>query len=691
MPTAAELAAQGIQIDPHTGQPIQWEAARAPSMGMVGVNPQSIALLKSAGLWKPEYDAAMPQPQSDVAGRAAANREWQESPQYKEIVASLAGLSQGQSRQDYQLTDYLRDPSGKVVGQNTFKNVGDSLRTNDYLSMAAVVGGGLAAGSALGAAGYGANVGLGSMSAGATSAGFGAGGLSGAGSAAVGAGATAGKMTAEQAAIMAANGMTDAQIAAAATAMGDTAMAANFAAGAGYSGAAAAGAGALTPTGTEAGIGALPEVAGANLATVGAGAGAAAAGGGAAAAAAGAGGMNAGNWIQLAGMGLGAIGAKNAGDNATDAANRATDAARASADATAALGREQLDFTKTQYYDSKPQRDAAAATALEVSKAQLASQQQQDALAAEYANYNRTTFRPLEQGIVKGAQEYDTPEKRAAAAASAIADVDMGMAATQQSRARQLAANGVNPGSAKAMSIMGSMGLDQARSGAGAAYQARKGVEADGYSRQVNAASLGRNLPANQNAAASLALTAGNSAVGNAVNGVNVNNAGVAGMQAGYGQAASASSAAGGLYNQAAASAQRAADTSAQLWSNLGTAAGTAASRWSDENLKEDVTEGDPDAALAEVTATPIKNWRYAPAALAKEGISMPADEMGENVGPMAQQANATMGEKVAPGGKQLNMHNLVGKALLSVQALDKKVAGLAAMIQKGQLQGAAL
>ena len=265
--------------------------------------------------------------------------------------------------------------------------------------------------------------------------------------------------------------------------------------------------------------------------------------------------------VELAKLGLTGIGALagyTSSDKATDAANKATNAASQSAADASALGREELDFTKQQYADAKPYRDAAAKTAQEIAEAQLASQKQQDALAAEYAEYNRSTFRPLERGIVADATGYDTPEKRNAEAAAATANVDKRFAAVNDATARRLAASGIDPGSTRAMSVMDGQSIEQAKAGAGAAYVARKGVETTGFARKMDAASLGRNLPSNQATSAQLALTAGNSATGNAGAAVNAINSGVPQMQNAYNGAMQGASVSGGLYSSAAQLAQRA-------------------------------------------------------------------------------------------------------------------------------------
>jgi hypothetical protein len=165
-----------------------------------------------------------------------------------------------------------------------------------------------------------------------------------------------------------------------------------------------------------------------------------------------------------------------AAEGPEDAAYANTQAQSAAASESTKLGRERLDFEKKQYEEGKVNRDRVTDRAIAVSDAQLASQKQNDALSKEYADYQRNTFRPLEQGIVSDAAGFDTPEKRQAAADAAMADVNKGFSAVNSARARQLAAEGVDPGSTRAMSVMQGQDVDQALGNASAARASRRSV-----------------------------------------------------------------------------------------------------------------------------------------------------------------------------------------------------------------------
>lgn len=359
----------------------------------------------------------------------------------------------------------------------------------------------------------------------------------------------------------------------------------------------------------------------------------------------------------------------------------------AAAKANAEIAKEALAWYKQRDAEAAPMRDALGEKALEVADQQLASSKANDALSQEYADYQRKTYRPLEQGIVADAEGYDTPEKRQQAADAAVADVNSSMAAMREARARRLAAEGINPGSTRAIAALDGMEVEQAKAGSLAARQARLGVETTGFARKMDAASLGRNLASNQATSAQVALQAGSSSVNNASMPAQAANQGAATYGAGFQTAISGNNSSGSLFNSAAATQASANDGA---WGALGQLGGAAISKWSDQNLKMDVAEEDPEQALSEVAATPIKSWRYDPAKLAARGIEVPPEDMGQNTGPMAQDAQATMGEKVAPGGTKLNIGNLVGKVALSVQALDAKVNKLAQMIGAGQIQAGA-
>ena len=79
-----------------------------------------------------------------------------------------------------------------------------------------------------------------------------------------------------------------------------------------------------------------------------------------------------------------------------------------------ALGREQLQFARDQYADIKP-------LAQQIAAQQMAAQQQQMTQAQDYYNYQKDTFRPVEQGLVRDAQNFSTEGYREQMAGQAAA------------------------------------------------------------------------------------------------------------------------------------------------------------------------------------------------------------------------------------------------------------------------------
>jgi hypothetical protein len=362
------------------------------------------------------------------------------------------------------------------------------------------------------------------------------------------------------------------------------------------------------------------------------------------------------------------------------------------AEATAALSKEALDWYKQVRIEDAPARKRLEDKAYEVADQQLQSSRTQDALAKDYDAYNKSTFRPLEQSIVADANAFDTPQRRQAAADEAMADVNKGFAATNSAAARTMAANGLDPGSARAMAVQEGRSVDQAKANAGAAFTARRGVETIGAARKMDAASLGRGLASNQATSASLALTAGNNAVANTGVPVNSNAQANAQMGQGFSTAMQGQQISGNLYGQQA----QIQGQDSGLFGALGGVAGAFAGSTSgsamlaglsDVNMKTDIKDMSDEEALAANNATPVQKWKYDPAAMAEKGIAMEPGMEGEKIGPMAQDVQKNMGDKAAPGGKKIDLVTMNGVTMKAVQALDKKINRIAEMIGAGALQ----
>lgn len=169
------------------------------------------------------------------------------------------------------------------------------------------------------------------------------------------------------------------------------------------------------------------------------------------------------------------------------------------------------------YYQSRDAATAALmaeanAIAAGVAEAQIGVMNQQIEIADDYHQRNINTFWPLEDTLVADAMNYDTPEKREAEAASAIADVGLQYGIEQQAQQRNKTRMGVNPASGNMDAMTNQLSLSAASAKSAAGNQARDNVELQGWARGMDAASLGRNLASAQATAANTAVSAGNSA-----------------------------------------------------------------------------------------------------------------------------------------------------------------------------------
>lgn len=172
-----------------------------------------------------------------------------------------------------------------------------------------------------------------------------------------------------------------------------------------------------------------------------------------------------------------------------------------------ALGREQLEFSKQQYAEMKPFVTQLATTMAD-------AQQQQMTQAQDYYDYAKSTFRPVEQGLVKQAQEFDTEAYRQQLAAKAAADAAKAFQGAQGVSMREATRRGVNPASGAFGAAANANALGLAAMQTGAQNQARQQAEQLGWARKMDVTGLGRGLAGASTAAYSGATSAGQTAGG---------------------------------------------------------------------------------------------------------------------------------------------------------------------------------
>lgn len=388
----------------------------------------------------------------------------------------------------------------------------------------------------------------------------------------------------------------------------------------------------------------------------------------------------------------GLLGGKGGGGQAApdmSAQNIAAQSQSDTAKVQAQLGQDQLAWAKQIYGDTAPDRAQAIADTHNVTQAQLQSMAQQNGIAADYDNYNKSVFRPLEQGIVSDAANYDTTARRQQAAGDAMSDVATQFDNQAQQDARSAAASGVDPSSGNFAATRAMTGVNEAASKAAAGTTAIRNVEAIGTARKMDAASLGRNLPSNQATSAQIALSAGSGAAQSAqgigainAQGQQILNSGYGGAQNALAGAQNGYAGAGRIYGNMADQRINVDKANAASMQGIGSAIGSFAGSnagsnmiagWlSDENEKTDIKSTSPDKALKAIEDTPVKSWAYKKGSVADDGGQT-------HTGAMAQDMQANMGNDVAPGGKMLDPISLHGVTMNAIKALSHKVNKLAA------------
>jgi hypothetical protein len=142
--------------------------------------------------------------------------------------------------------------------------------------------------------------------------------------------------------------------------------------------------------------------------------------------------------------------------------------------------------------------------------------------ATEDRAETRARFRPVEDRYIADAATYDSPERKAAMANEAAADVRQQATIGRGTTMRRDAALGILPGSGRAMETASRDAMSESLAAAGAANGARRGVEATADGMRANVINLGKGMAVNPATSLGLANQAGS--------------AGFSGQMGGYGQ-----------------------------------------------------------------------------------------------------------------------------------------------------------
>lgn len=329
------------------------------------------------------------------------------------------------------------------------------------------------------------------------------------------------------------------------------------------------------------------------------------------------------------------------------------------AQANAQVAQDALDWFKGEAARTQGQRDQTVATQNAVAQGQLDAMRTQQGLAQDYADYNKTTFRPLEQRIVSDAQSYDTPGRQQAAADQATADVRSATTRAMGAQSRNLGRMGYSMGGTNAVKMAQQAALAEA----GAATGARRNVEATGRAMRMDAASLGRGLPSAQATAMQTGISAGQGAVGaaGAANGSAASGADLMGRGFSTGIAGNQSS--GNLYAQSADLSTRS-NLGGMMAGVGGIMQGMGAMGWSSKKLKRRGARMSDEEALEANNNLETDTWTY------KDGVA----DSGTHAGPYAEDVQREFGDDAAPGGDMVNLEVMAKNNAKAIAALTKEL-----------------
>lgn len=347
------------------------------------------------------------------------------------------------------------------------------------------------------------------------------------------------------------------------------------------------------------------------------------------------------------------------------------------AKANAAIAKEALDFYKGIYAsDLKPAQDRQAALADRLTDDYLDTSSQQKQFAEDQNQYYQSTFKPVEQQMVRDAMDYDSDANIEKVSGEAAANVNQQFSNAIGQRARLAGRYGLSS------STFANQAASDARAQALAAAGAKTGAATQTRDKAIalrsGASNFGRNMPntASNYFSGANASNAGAFGTGQAAMGNISQNAALVGQ--GFGTALQGNQSSAGIYGQVA----QIQGQDSGVWGALGgvagqfagSAAGSAkiASFLSDVNAKKDIEPMTDEQALSAVKSTPVSRWSY------KGGMG----DGRRHIGPMAQDVNRTMGEEAAPGGTSLDPITMNGINMAATAALARKVDRLEQTIE---------
>lgn len=177
-------------------------------------------------------------------------------------------------------------------------------------------------------------------------------------------------------------------------------------------------------------------------------------------------------------------------------------ASAASAQMAAVLAQQQFDWARQRYAEDKAVTDRVVGSFLDTQRRNA------DAAARDRARYE-DTFQPLEDELVRDAQSFATPERKALEMGKAEANVAQQFDAARQSAQRNLESFGVNPNATRFAALDIGLRTQQAAAMAAEGNRAAATTDATGRALRSEALNIGKGYPGQVAGTYGTALQAG--------------------------------------------------------------------------------------------------------------------------------------------------------------------------------------
>lgn len=159
------------------------------------------------------------------------------------------------------------------------------------------------------------------------------------------------------------------------------------------------------------------------------------------------------------------------------------------------IGRMQQETAREQMAWAREQDRMNRETLGQVLDVQLPAMRDQFNNAREDRQRYEDVYRPQEDALIKEAQQYDTPGRRAEERGRALADVAGNFDAARRNSLQRLESYGIDPSMTRNGALDLNARIQQAQAGAGAANAADQRVENTGRALRADVVNLGKGLP----------------------------------------------------------------------------------------------------------------------------------------------------------------------------------------------------